>query len=458
MISIRYRIISFLFVSLLVINIVSGYYIYRHTQEEIEEIFNAQQAQVARTIEQIIADTAISDRQDTSVSSVPDIDDLLGHGAQGHHYEKKIAYQVWDLEGNLLLMSENAPLYPLAATAPGFSRTEYDGDVWHIFSLYSNLTQKWIYTAQKSEARDELIELITGDQLLTMLVVTFLILLVVPLGVILGTRPISVFSREIATRDGKNLDPIALPVSKELYPIKKGVNRLLERIDEALKQEKSFSADLSHELRTPLAAIKVHAQNLELKEVVSDEGRLSLARMTRGVENMSKTIEQLLLLNSIGSRKLELLQEEVGLYDLAKEVLSLLPQQIHRKNEIELVGRNVFVLGNRSLIAALIRNLVENASKYSDEKANIVVAVRTEGNLAVLEVIDSGPGMTNEQKRNSTKRNFRVSDTQTYGSGLGLAITQKIVDLHAGELRFLDREDAQGLVVQVTFRKLDTSH
>ncbi|MFL0799472.1 MAG: sensor histidine kinase N-terminal domain-containing protein [Agarilytica sp.] len=455
--SIRYRIISFLLLSLFFINLVSGYYIYRDTQDEVEEIFNAQQAQVARTIDQLITDTMISDRRATSITKVPTIDEPADHSILGHHYEKKIAYQVWDVNGNLLLMSENAPLHPLSATAPGYSHIEYDNSSWHIFALYSNSAKKWIYTAQKAEAREELIELITRDQLVTMLVVSVLIIVVVVIGVIFGTRPIEMLSREIAIRDGNNLDEIDMPISKELLPIQHGVNRLLGRIDETLKQEKSFNADLSHELRTPLAAIKIHAQNLELKETLSEDGRLSISRMGRGINNMSKTIEQLLLLNSIDKNKRELMREEVGLYELAKDVIALLPSEMHKKHNIELVGTNAYVLGNRTLLNALLLNLIENASKYSNEGSHILVNTSENNNAAILEVIDTGPGMTEDQKENSIKRHYRVSDTQSYGSGLGLFIVKKIVDLHLGSLAFLDRENEEGLIARVSLKKLDTA-
>lgn len=452
--SIRYRIISFLLLSLFVIDIVSGVYIYRDTQHEVEEIFNAQQAQIARTIDRLISDTLVANQQITMITTVPSIGESVTQNSFGHHYEEKIAYQVWDLEGNLLLMSENAPLHPLSSTTPGFSRMVYGADSWNIFALYSNATKKWIYTAQKSEAREELIALITRDQITTMVVVNVLILFVVIIGVIMGIRPIEVLSREISNRDGKNLSEITTPISKELLPIQKGINRLLKRIDEAMKKEKSFSADLSHELRTPLAAIKVHAQNLELKETVSEDGRVSIARMNNAIDNMSKTIEQLLLLHSIDNRKHELLQEEVGLYDLAKEVITLLPTEIHRKNDIELVGNNTYILGNRSLTSSLIRNLIENASKYSSKSSAIVVSVFEESEKSILEVVDSGPGMSSKEKENSIKRHYRVSDTQSYGSGLGLTIVQKIVDLHSGSLEFKDRENEKGLVVRVSVKSL----
>lgn len=455
--SIRYRTIVFLIGSLLVINMLSGYYIYQHTQEEIEEIFNAEQAQVARIIDQLITDTAVFDAKETSITQVPNIQ---GNNTSqlGHHYEQKIAYQVWDLDGNLLLMSENAPLYPLSATVPGFSQIQYGDKAWHIFALYSNTAKKWIYTAQNHEARDELIELITRDQIRSMLLVNFLVLVVVVIGVIAGTQPILVLSRELSTRDGSNLNSIDIVLSKELHPIQQSINHLLKRINITLHQEKSFNADLSHELRTPLAAIKIHAQNIELKETLSKEGQRSLTRMISGVDIMSKTIEQLLLLSNIESQKHTHMHEEVGLLDLAKATFTLLPSQMHQRNDIELEGDNVFVQGNRVLLGVLVRNLIENASKYSDENTPITVTIKQEHTSAIIDVADRGPGMTDTQKTNAIQRRYRVSDTQHYGSGLGLSIAHKIVELHHGKLRFTDQKSGSGLVASVQlFLKLHST-
>lgn len=456
MMSIRRRIIQFLIGGLLIVNIFAGSYIYHHTQNEIKEVFDAEQAQVARIIDQLISETSISDWQDLSISLVPDIQG--SHYTQlGHEYERKIAYQVWDLEGNLLLLSENAPYYPLAANASGFSKTEYEGRTWHIFSLYSNTQKKWIFTAQLGETRDELIALITVDQLVSMFVVNILVLVIVVVGVIFGTRPIEALSRELALRDGGNLSKIDIPLSKELLPIKDSVNRLLERVEGALHLEKSFSADLSHELRTPLAAIKIHAQNIELKESLSEESAHSLRRMIAGIDIMSKTIEQLLLLGKIEAESHSMMQERVGLLSLLKNLFTMLPAQLHKKNELELSGEDVSVLGSYALLTALFRNLIENASKYSGEGTKISIKLGKKEGEAIVEITDCGPGMTDEQKVNSIKRHYRVSDTQAYGSGLGLAIALKIVELHKGALEFKDPSSGKGLVAFVTIPCIDPS-
>jgi two-component system sensor histidine kinase QseC len=141
--------------------------------------------------------------------------------------------------------------------------------------------------------------------------------------------------------------------------------------------------------------------------------------------------------------------EEVGLHDMAVEVLALLPMSIHQKHDIELFGDNIFVRGNKALLSTLVRNLVENASKYSEVDSPITVNVKRVGSQAVIDIIDSGPGMTDEQKINAVKRRYRVSDSQVYGSGLGLSIDLKITELHKGELIFLDKKIGSGLIARV---------
>jgi len=448
--SIRQRIIGFLFVSLLLINTISGYYIYQHTRHEVEEIFNAEQAQIARIIDSLFTVIGFSRALTTTKSKVPLGLEVQNTKGQGHEYEQKIAYQVWDIQDRLILASENAPTVPMSLKKPGFSQQEYNGSVWHIFALYSVSSKMWIYTAQNHEARDELITLITQDQLMTMLLVNILVLLCIVIGVVKGLGPLSVLSRELSTRDGGNLKAIDIALSRELSPIQSSINRLLERVQTTLLQEKSFNADLSHELRTPLSAIKVHAQNIELKENLSGDGQQALQRIIAAVNGMTLTIEQLLLLGTIEFQKNMQMSQTVNLLDLTKDILVLLPHGLHQKNTIELNAEPIVVIGNPVLLTAMLRNLIENASKYSENDTLIQINISKVASSALVEVIDAGPGMTDSQKDNAVKRHFRVSDTQTYGSGLGLSIVKKIVDLHAGHLVFKDKVGEPGLIAQVT--------
>src|SRR5690606_24335112 len=120
----------------------------------------------------------------------------------------------------------------------------------------------------------------------------------------------------------------------------------LEKINHVLTHEKNFNADLAHELRTPLAAIKVHVQNIELKEKLSPESTQVITKIIRSIDNMSHMIEQLLLLNRLESEYVKIRAENVNLLDMAKEVISLLPVNVLAKYDFELQGENLTVSGN----------------------------------------------------------------------------------------------------------------
>ncbi len=152
-------------------------------------------------------------------------------------------------------------------------------------------------------------------------------------------------------------------------------------------------------------------------------------------------------------------KEEVGLHDLAKEITFLLPSNILAQYDFELKGDHPFIQGNCALLDTMLRNLLENAYKYSQPDGHILISTGESDGSAFMVVTDNGPGMTDMKKENAIKWHYRVSDKQSYGSGLSLSIVQKIVALHRAELSFRDGnkgsgyegEGASGLEAHVRF-------
>lgn len=450
--SIRLRTIIFILAAQVLINIFSVYYIYEHTKSEIEELFDAEQAQLAKTIQQLVIDTTATVRYGrlethTTQDQSGKVFDLA------HPYERKIAYQAWNENDEILIRSENAPEERLGGKESGFSRWKSGDSLWNVFSLYSEADKIHIYTAQSLTAREELIALITRDQLISSFVVNVLVLIIVVLGVLFGTRPIAQLNTALRKRDARNLKPIDFSIAKELQPIKDSINNLMQRLEAALNKERSFNEDLAHELRTPLAAIKIHAQTLELTGSDNNETNESISHIVAGIGIINDTIEQLIQLNKIGSGQNVLDKETVALHELAKEVLVYLPHSMHAKHDISLEASHCVLRGNRTLLGLMLRNLIENAVKYSNSGSEIIINVSQKDYFIILEVIDEGPGMTDQQKENSTRRHYRVSDSQAYGSGLGLSIVEKVADIHNAKLGFFDRTDRAGLIARVTFSK-----
>jgi Signal transduction histidine kinase len=466
--SIKLRITLSIVICLIAANFAAGYYIVVDTKEELTELFNAEQAQLARIIDSIIARGISSPEDIASIADVANINEDR-YSNSGHHYEKKLAFQVWDKEGNLWMMSRNAPLYPLSAQTPGFSKIQYGDAVWHIFSLYSSASSSWIYTAQRAEVRDELIGLIILDLLIPLLFITLIVIAVVTICVHLGTLPIKRFTAALQERDDTNLASLDTQLPAELEPIRHAVNNLLRQVNEALNRERSFNADAAHELRTPLAALRVHAQNLQLGQQVSGETANAVNKIILSIDKMVHTVEQLLLLNRLDAHRLYDLADSVNLASLTRETIAELPAAALSDYDFELqtptsttTSRDeaseeewneavLSIRGNHNLLRNLVRNLIENAYKYSAHNTAIKIAIEISDKYLTLTVIDQGPGMTDEQKANATDRFYRVSDRQQYGTGLGLSIVMRIVTLHKAELSFNDNPDGHGLACSVKF-------
>lgn len=449
--SLRKKTIIFVFLAMALKDIVAGVYIYLDTEEEIEELFNAEQAQLARVIDSILKRGLLPGDEQSLITEVPSLADDT-RSAIGHHYEQKLAFQVWDSHGNLWMMSKNAPLYPLSAQSPGFSKINYDDANWFVFALYSTSTNSWIYTAQLEEVRNELIGLIVADQLIPSVLASLVVLVLIVFAVYFGTRDITKFSTEVASRGSSDLSAIEIEIPEELEPIRKSVNALMQQIQQAISREKSFNADAAHELRTPLAALRVQVQNMSFSDPQNTGRNEHIRKMLLSIDRMAHTVEQLLLLNRLDAHKLYPLDEDVNLLVVAREVISDLSLEVLEKYRFSVDGNDAVIKGNHNLLVNLLRNLVENAYKYSPEQTSVRIQIMQDESVATLEVIDSGPGLTDEQKQLVTDRFYRISDRQGYGTGLGLSIVKRIIDLHSASLQLLDPPSGSGLICRVTFR------
>jgi len=160
-------------------------------------------------------------------------------------------------------------------------------------------------------------------------------------------------------------------------------------------------------------------------------------------------------LNKLENQQAYLLNESVDLQQIAIEVIAGLPPNVISGYQFELKSEPLKIVGNSGLIAVLLRNLVENAYKYSPENSNIDIQVYQHKQEVVLDVSDSGAGLTEQQKQDVTKRFYRVTGSVQFGAGLGLSIVNRIVNLHKAELLFLDNPVHQGLLVRVIFIHTD---
>lgn len=229
------------------------------------------------------------------------------------------------------------------------------------------------------------------------------------------------------------------------------LNALFERIAELLESERRFTADAAHELRTPIAAIRAQAQVALGAEAAAE--RLHALRATlQGCDRATRLVEQLLTLSRLESDAEHALVA-VDLAAVARQVVAdAAPLALRKQQAIEVSATEAcMVRGDATLLSVMIRNLVDNAIRYSPSGATVKLAVSSAQGVVKLTLDDSGPGMSPADMRRIGERFFRVVGSGQEGSGLGWSITRRIAAVHRAVVRVAKSTLLGGLSVEVEF-------
>lgn len=265
------------------------------------------------------------------------------------------------------------------------------------------------------------------------------------------TQPLELLEYDLSIRIADNLKPIqAISDMKEIKSITSALNGLFTRLDETLQQERLFTADVAHELRTPLAGIRLHLELLERNQ------KISCQELIERIDRLVNTVEQLLTLARASQKFITGDEKNIDLQqDVINPIHKELSEMVHLKNQIlvwDITKTDLVFRGDTTLICLLIRNLVENASRYSPENSQITVhcdSINTK--QFQLDVIDEGPGLDEDKITHLTQAFYRM-DRRHKGIGLGLSIVHRIIKLHRGQLTLKNRDDGQsGTIVQCIF-------
>lgn len=254
-------------------------------------------------------------------------------------------------------------------------------------------------------------------------------------------RPLKSLQNSLSERSADNLTPLPhFSDMDEIAAVTQALNQLLGRLDHTLQQERLFTADAAHELRTPLAGLRLHLELLEQQGVA--QGPMLVQR----IDQLMHVIEQLLMLSRAGQALAGGHYQVVSWQTVYQplqlemtEMLSLRQQTLSVTGDMRLEAQ-----GDAVLLRLMVRNLLENASRYSPEGSLITLIAQSEEGGSSLTVRDEGPGIDPSTSEELTQA-FRRMDQRYGGSGLGLNIVQRITQLHHGELRLANRRDRSGL-------------
>jgi two-component system, OmpR family, sensor histidine kinase QseC len=366
-------------------------------------------------------------------------------------------YQVWNNNGQRLLSSTNSTDLSLKNAPIGFSDIEFEKSDWRVYAEIDPVTQNKIVVAELYEIRNVLADSITRNNAYILLITYPFFGLVIWIIVGVAFRSVTRVTTEIANRASTYLEPVdANFVPIEIKPLVTELNQLFIRLKLAFNRNKRFAADAAHELRTPLAALKTQAQ-VALKMDNKAEQHNALLKVIQGVDRSTHVVAQLLTLSRLSQEKTLNDLHPLNLHKLAAEIIAyLVPIALEKNIEIELIPppADSMIIGNDIAIGILIRNVVDNAIRYTPSGGTVTISILNEEDKIIFRVVDTGPGIPEELRERVFERFFRILGTSAAGSGLGLAIVNQIAELHYAKIFLSSPPNGIGLQLSIAFNKI----
>ncbi len=350
------------------------------------------------------------------------------------------------------LPRDPSPAWLATGISPGFHTLDSGGERFRVFVRHTASGGRSI-VAQPTEARDEIA---INSALRTLIPLLLLLPVLIWLIVRIVRRelaPIARLSRSLDEQPANRPQPVtddAIP--DEITPFVYAINRLLERVNQLMGQQRRFIADAAHELRTPLTALSIQAQNLQHAgslEVVHER----VVSLRAGIERVRQLTEQLLNLARIQAGTSS--ETIVGISEMARELIAeYLSVAEARRIDLGLdESRSLSIRTSPETLRLIIRNALENALKYAAPGGEVTLRLLSDRDNAVIEVVDNGPGIPASERERVFDPFYRMPGTTGEGSGLGLSIAREAAMRLGGTVSLHEREGGSGLIFRYRQRR-----
>lgn len=436
--SLRTRLLVWLLTGVVLVGIGGGWMLYRNALEQADAFFDYHLRETALVLLNLPVEDLIE-------QPIP----------QSDAYD--FIWQVWTLDGVEIYSSTPQPVLPDITTI-GFSTVSNSQGRWRVYGTTS-LT-KVIQVAQPMRTRERRAAALALRSLEPFALLLPALAVLIWFAVSRALEPLQQLTAQVKARRVDALDPLpdtGLP--DEVQPLVGALNDLLDRLGVALDRERAFMADAAHELRTPLTAL--HLQMGMLARAGNEAERNdAMQNLSTGVQRAIRLVEQMLALARQEPRA-EAVRMRTNLEEIAREVVTEIIPLADAK-QIDLgISRSepTEILGDPDALRTLLRNLVDNAVRYTRPGGQVDVVVESGSPMlpaqdpqgAVLRVIDNGPGIPPRERSRVFDRFYRRPGTSPPGSGLGMAIVKAIADSHGATITLDTSPGGQGLAVAVTF-------
>lgn len=440
--SLKRRLLIWISLPVMVAGMIVALLAFSFSWKEIEEVYDAQLVHSAKVLLQM-TEHEILDSGSVTISLGAENTNLE------HKYENKMGFRIWHKDA-LVTQSANAPLFETIQAPPGFSDQIIDGKPWRFFVFIDARNNIRIETSERYAIRYELI----GQLVSSLIIPAFLFIPIIFGAVWIGThqslKPLLRVSTTVDARHSDDLTPIeSHKIPREVQPLVAAMNRLFLRIGESFRREREFTDHAAHELRTPLAAMKTQTQVLMKKAADMPEWRDGLENLNSTINRATRLVEQLLQLARLQNERFPLAR--IDLSSCVQEAADDIMPALREKNQtLNLhIPPCVAMRGHADSLSIMLRNLLDNAIKYTPDGGTITLTMADDG---TLDIADSGPGLSDLDKKRVFDRFIRADKTGQTGSGLGLSIARWIADAHHATITLRDNLP-HGLIVHLDWKK-----
>ncbi len=428
--SIRVRLLLSLLAMLAAAALVMGWFTYRNVLAETEILFDYQLRQMA---------LSLRDQGEIAPGQANALNDE----------QLDFVVQIWTMDGRSIYASREHSTLPERALL-GLADINVQGKTWRTFGVAT--PTRVIQVAQPRQIRQQLAADAALRSVAPLLFITPLLALVIWWLAALTLAPLSRVAADVRERDEHSLQPLpGVGLPDEVAPLVQALNALLQRLGASLNTQRAFVADAAHELRSPLTALKLQLQLLQRAPDEAARGA-AIGALGEGITRASRLVEQLLALARSEPGAQALAASRINLSELVRQaVADTLPLARARGTALALLAdAPVPVNGDAAALTALVRNLADNAVRYSPPNAQVELRVSMEAGVATLQVDDSGPGIPAEDHERVFDRFYRRASGDEPGSGLGLAIVRSVAEQHGARVA-LASSKLGGLQVTVRF-------
>ena len=368
-------------------------------------------------------------------------------------------FQLRSPDGNVLLSSDGLgaplPFTTSGSPATGFATLESDGPDLRTLTrpvVRAGQIVAFVETRNSLNLADESLDAVRNVLLLGGLIVTTLTAVAAYYVAGRAVRPVTAaadLAREIEeTADFSRRLPLTHS-TREMEHLAETFNRMIARVERMVAAQRSFLSDTSHELRRPLTLLRTDLDVLGDPKLPLEERSIVEEEMKVAAESMTTLVTELLVLAR--SDEMNLRQEPVNLSDVCRAVVATARQTAPKHRFEASIESDLWVTGDEAALERAIGNVVQNAAAYSDPGTRIELSLAGEDSEVCLQVVDNGPGMSEEDVAHAFERFYRGGNgrnSRPEGLGLGLAIVKQIIETHQGRIA-IHSEAGRGTTVAI---------